>query len=38
VLTGVSREEDLPRFAYRPSHVVTDAGTLLPLLRIHAGG
>jgi NagD protein len=37
VLTGVSREKDLPRFAYRPSHVVADATTLLPLLRIHAG-
>jgi NagD protein len=37
VLTGVSREEDLPRFAYRPSHVVADARSLLPLLRIHAG-
>lgn len=37
VLTGVSREADLLRYAYRPSHIVQDAGTLLPLLRIHAG-
>jgi NagD protein len=36
VLTGVSREEDLKRYAYRPSHVVADAATLLPLLRAHA--
>lgn len=37
VLTGVSREDDLPRYAYRPSHVVKDAAALLPLLRAHAG-
>jgi NagD protein len=36
VLTGVSRESDLPRYAYRPSHVVADASHLLPLLHIHA--
>jgi NagD protein len=36
VLTGVSREEDLARYAYRPSYVVKDAAALLPLLRAHA--
>jgi NagD protein len=38
VLTGVSGEKDLPRYAYRPTYVVKDAGALLPLLRAHAGG
>jgi NagD protein len=37
VLTGVSREEDLSRYAYRPSHVVENAAALLPLLRRHTG-
>jgi 5'-nucleotidase len=32
VLSGVSREEDLPRFAYRPDHVVADAVALRDLL------
>jgi len=32
VLSGVSREEDLPRFAYRPDHVVPDAVALRELL------
>jgi len=32
VLTGVSREADLVRFAYRPDHVVTDAFALRELL------
>jgi 5'-nucleotidase len=36
VLTGVSREADLGRYAYRPSHVVGDAASLLGLLRAHA--
>jgi len=36
VLTGVSREADLARYAYRPSHVVKDAGALLDLLRAQA--
>ena len=36
VLTGVSRERDLDRYAYRPSHVVKDARALLELLRSHA--
>ena len=35
-LTGVSREKDLARYAYRPSHVVKDAHALLTLLRSHA--
>jgi NagD protein len=32
VLSGVSREPDLPRFAYRPDHVVRDAIELKQLL------
>ncbi len=32
VLTGISREEDLPRYAYRPDHVVKDARELRDLL------
>ncbi len=32
VLTGVSREADLARFAYRPDHVVADAFALQALL------
>jgi NagD protein len=36
VLTGVSREEDLPRYPYRPSYVLKDAAALLTLLRGHA--
>jgi NagD protein len=32
VLTGVSREADLARFAYRPDHVVADAFALRALL------
>jgi len=36
VLSGVSREEDLPRFAYRPDHVVADAIALRDLLARHA--
>jgi NagD protein len=32
VLTGISREEDLPRYAYRPDHVVKDALELRDLL------
>jgi len=32
VLSGVSREEDLPRFPYRPDHVVPDAIALRALL------
>ncbi len=32
VLTGVSREEDLVRFAYRPDHIVKDAVALRELL------
>jgi 5'-nucleotidase len=32
VLTGISREEDLPRYAYRPDHVVKDALALRDLL------
>jgi NagD protein len=33
VLSGVSGEKDLGRFAYRPDHVVADAFALLELLR-----
>ena len=33
VLTGVSREADLARYAYRPSHIVKDARALLSLLQ-----
>ena len=32
VLTGVSRERDLDRFAHRPDHIVTDAYALRDLL------
>jgi NagD protein len=32
ILSGVSRESDLPRFAYRPDHVVRDAIELKQLL------
>lgn len=32
VLSGVSREEDLARYAYRPDHVVPDAHALVALL------
>ncbi len=32
VLSGVSREEDLARYAYRPDHVVPDAHALIALL------
>jgi NagD protein len=32
VLTGISRREDLPRYAYRPDHVVEDALELRDLL------
>jgi NagD protein len=32
VLSGVSREEDLARFAYRPDHIVSDAAALRELL------
>ena len=32
VLSGVSREEDLTRYAYRPDHVVPDAHALVALL------
>jgi len=32
VLTGVSREPDLARFAYRPDHIVKDAVVLRELL------
>jgi NagD protein len=32
VLTGISREEDLPRYAYRPDHIVVDAHALRELL------
>ena len=40
VLSGVSREEDLPRFAYRPDHIVADARALRELLarQPRAGG
>jgi len=33
VLSGVSREDDLVRYAYRPDHVVPDAHALAALLR-----
>jgi NagD protein len=32
VLSGVSKEEDLPRFPYRPDHIVADAIALRDLL------
>jgi NagD protein len=32
VLSGVSRMEDLPRYAYRPDHIVADAFALTALL------
>jgi 5'-nucleotidase len=32
VLSGVSKEEDLPRFPYRPDHIVADAIALCALL------
>ncbi len=32
VLSGVSKEEDLPRFPYRPDHIVADAIALRALL------
>jgi NagD protein len=32
VLTGISREEDLPRYAYRPDHIVADGHALRELL------
>ena len=35
VLTGVSREDDLPRYAYRPVHTVKDAHELKTLLEAH---
>jgi NagD protein len=38
VLSGVSQEADLPRYAYRPDHVVKDAYALLPLLEMKATG
>jgi len=38
VLTGVSRAEDLPRYAYRPDHVVADARELRDLLRRQGSG
>ena len=37
VLSGVSQESDLARYAYRPDHVVKDALALLPLLEATAG-
>jgi NagD protein len=36
VLTGVSREEDLSRYAYRPGHKVKDAFALRALFEAHA--
>jgi NagD protein len=38
VLTGVSREVDLPRYAYRATHTVEDAAELKDLLRAQAEG
>ena len=32
VLSGVTKEDDLPRFPYRPDHVVPDAIALRALL------
>ncbi len=32
VLTGVSQAADLPRYAYRPHHVVKDVSEVLPLI------
>jgi NagD protein len=32
VLTGVSQTADLPRYAYRPHHVVKDVSEVLPLI------
>jgi len=37
VLSGVSREEDLDRFAYRPDHIVKDASALRELLASWGG-
>jgi NagD protein len=37
VLTGVSREEDLARYAYRPGHTVKDASELGALLAAQVG-
>jgi NagD protein len=37
LLSGVTQEPDLARYAYRPDHVVKDAHALLPLLEA-AGG
>jgi hypothetical protein len=36
VLSGVSKREDLARYAYRPHHVVADAYELIKLLDTHA--
>jgi NagD protein len=38
VLSGVSQEADLPRYAYRPDYVVKDAPSLIPLLDEHVTG
>lgn len=37
VLSGVSREEDLVRYAYRPDHMVSDAWALGALLEKNRG-
>jgi NagD protein len=37
VLSGVSQEADLPRYAYRPDYVVKDAASLVVLLNEQAG-
>jgi len=37
ILTGVSRTEDLARYAYRPHHVVSALAEVLPLLERVAG-
>jgi ribonucleotide monophosphatase NagD (HAD superfamily) len=39
VLSGVSQEADLPRYAYRPDYIVKDAAGLILLLKeAPAGG
>jgi NagD protein len=38
VLSGVSQEADLTRYAYRPDYIVKDAVALLPLLEERTGG
>ena len=36
VLTGICKQEDLPKYAFRPTHVMKSLGDILSLVNIRA--